>query len=188
MTMLFAGIVLWSITHLFKAVAPGARSRLVERFGLGPYKGLITLDIVIALALIVFGWRMATPIALYAPPLYGSPIPSVAVLLAVVLFVSSSTPNNLKRYVRHPQMTAVVLWASGHLLTNGESRSVVLFGGLATWAVLEVIFINRRDERWQKPNAVSLSKDVIMLIVAAAVSILLVSFHASLFGVPAIYR
>ncbi|MDH5499987.1 MAG: NnrU family protein [Gammaproteobacteria bacterium] len=186
MTMLFAGIVLWSFTHLFKAVAPGARSRLVERFGLGPYKGLITLDIVIALVLIVVGWRMTTPVALYAPPMYGSPIPSVAVLLAILLFVSSSTPNNLKRYVRHPQMTAVVLWASGHLLTNGESRSVILFGGLAIWAVLEMIFINRRDGRWQKPKAVALSKDAIMVIVAVAVSILLIRFHASLFGVPAI--
>ncbi len=188
MTMLIAGIVLWSITHLFKAVAPGARTRLVDKLGLGPYKGLITLDIVIALLLIVFGWKATTPVALYAPPLYGSPIPAVAVLLAIILFVTSSTPNNLKRYIRHPQMTAVVLWGGGHLLTNGEDRSVALFGGLAIWAVLEMIFINKRDGQWQKPGAVPLTKDVIMSIIAAAVFVLLVYFHAWLFGVPAIYR
>lgn len=186
MTLLIAGVVLWSITHLFKAVAPGARTRMVDRFGLGPYKGLITLDIVIALLLIVFGWKSTMPVALYAPPLYGSPIPSAAVLLAIVLFVTSSTPNNLKRYIRHPQMTAVVLWGAGHLLTNGESRSVILFGGLAIWAILEMIFINKRDGQWLKPNAVPLSKDIIMLIIAAAACALLVYFHASLFGVPAI--
>jgi len=186
MTMLIAGIVLWSIAHLFKAVAPGSRTRLVDKIGLAPYKGLVTLDIVIALLLIVFGWKMATPVALYAPPLYGSPIPSILVLLAIVLFVTSSTPNNLKRFIRHPQMTAVVLWGAGHLLTNGDNRSVILFGGLVAWAVLEIIFINRRDGQWQKPGAVPLSRDVIVIVIAAAAAVLLVWFHASLFGVPAI--
>lgn len=187
MTMLIAGIVLWSVAHLFKAVAPGARARLVERIGLGPYKGLITLDIVVALLLIVFGWKATTPAALYAPPLYGSPIPSVAVLLAIILFVTSSTPNNLKRYIRHPQMTAVVLWGAGHLLSNGENRSVVLFGGLAIWAALEMIFINKRDGQWQKPGAVPLSRDAIMVTIAVATFALLAYFHGALFGVPAIY-
>lgn len=186
MTMLLAGVVVWSITHLFKAVAPGTRTRLVTKFGLGPYKGLITLGIVIALLLIVFGWKATAPVALYAPPLYGSPIPSAAMLLAIILFVASSTPNNLKRYIRHPQMTAVVLWGAGHLLSNGESRSVVLFGGLAIWALLEIIFINKRDGQWQQPGAVPLAKDLIMVIIGAAAFALLAYFHASLFGVPAI--
>jgi len=72
MTLLIAGVLLWSIAHLFPAVAPGARANLAGKLGAGPYKGLFALDIILALALIIFGWKAATPTAVYAPPLYGS--------------------------------------------------------------------------------------------------------------------
>ncbi len=186
MALLIVGIVFWSVTHLFPAAAPGVRTNLVGKFGLAPYKGLFALDIVLALALIVYGWKTATPASLYAPPLYGSPIPAALLMIAILLLVASSLPNNLKRYIRHPQMTAVVFWGAGHLLTNGDSRSTVLFGGLVIWAVLEVIFINRRDGQWRKPEAVSVMKDAVTVLIAVAAYALLINFHAFLFGVSAI--
>ncbi len=186
MTLLIAGVVLWSIAHLFPAIAPGVRSNLSAKFGEGPYKGLFALDIILALVLIVFGWKAATPMPVYAPPLYGSPIPSALLLLAIVLFVASSTPNNLKRYIRHPQMAAVLFWGVSHLLTNGDSRSLLLFGGLTAWSILEMFFISKREGAWQKPSSVPLIKDVITVVVAALVFTGLAYFHGSLFGVAAI--
>jgi len=186
MTLLIAGVVLWSITHLFPAAVPGVRAGLAAKFGEGPYKGLFALDIIVALVLIVFGWKAAVPTVIYAPPLIGSPIPSVLLILAILLFVASALPNNLQRFVRHPQMTAILCWSAGHLLTNGDSRSVTLFGGFAIWALLEVILINKRDGAWEKPSAVPLLKDGIVVIVAAIVFATLVYFHASLFGVSPI--
>jgi len=186
MTMLIAGVVFWSIAHLFPAAAPGVRANLATKFGEGPYKGLFALDIIIALVLIVFGWKAAAPAAVYAPPLYGSPIPSGLLVIAVLLFVASSVPNNLRRYIRHPQMTAVICWGIGHLLTNGHDRSIVLFGGLAVWAVLEMLFINKRDGQWQKPASVPFVKDVITAVITAAVFAALLYVHESLFGVSAI--
>ncbi len=186
MTLLIAGVVLWSVVHLIPSVAPALRANLAGKFGEGPFKGLFALDILIALALIVFGWKTAIPELIYVPPMYGSPIPSVFLVLAVLLLVASSTPNNLKRVIRHPQMAAVVFWGAAHLLTNGDSRSVVLFGGLTVWAVLEIIFINRRDGQWERPAAVSHLKDAIAAVAAAAVFAGLTYFHASWFGVSPI--
>lgn len=186
MTMLIAGIVLWSITHLLPAIAPGVRANLVGKFGASPYKGLFALDIIIAVVLIVFGWKAAVPASIYAPPLYGSAIPMAAIMLAIVLLVASSTPNNLRRYVRHPQMTAVLLWGVGHLLQNGDSRSIVLFGGLTIWALLEMILINKRDGQWQRPDSVPFVKDIISGVIATAAIAVLIWFHATLFGVPPI--
>jgi len=186
MTLLIAGVVLWSFAHLVPAALPGVRSNLATKFGEGPYKGLFALDIMIALALIIFGWKAAIPTAIYAPPMYGSPIPSAFLVLAILLMVASSIPNNLKRFVRHPQMAAILCWSAGHLLTNGDSRSIVLFGGFSIWAVLEIVFINKRDGGWQKPNPVPLLKDVINAVVAAVIFAALVYFHASLFGVSPI--
>jgi len=186
MALLIAGVVLWSIAHLVPAALPGVRSNLVTKFGETPYKGLFALDIIIALALIVFGWKSAVPTALYAPPLYGSPIPSALLVLAILFMVASSLPNNLKRYIRHPQMVSVVCWSAAHLLTNGDSRSIVLFGGFGVWAILEIVFINKRDGKWNKPDPVPLMSDAITTVVAVAVFAALVYFHASLFGVSPI--
>ena len=186
MPLLLAGVILWICAHLLPAALPGVRANLVAKFGEMPYKGLFALDIIIALALIVFGWKAATPAALYAPPLYGSPIPSVLLLVAILLMVASILPNNLKRLVRHPQMAAVIFWSAGHLLTNGDTRSIVLFGGFAVWAILEIIFINKRDGEWQKPASVHLLSDAITAVVAIAAFAALVYFHALLFGVSPI--
>ena len=183
MTLLIAGVVLWTVVHLVPAAAPGIRTNLTRRLGEGPYKGLFALDIILALALIVFGWKAATPTAVYAPPLFGTPIPSVLLLLAFIMLAAASAPNNLRRFIRHPQMTAVIFWSTGHLLSNGDSRSLVLFGGFAIWAVLEVLFINKRDGKWQKPAAVPWIKDVVTVLIAVGAFAALVYFHASLFGV-----
>lgn len=186
MALLIAGVTLWSLAHLFPAVAPGVRANLAGKFGEGPYKGLFAIDIVIALGLIIFGWKTAIPTSLYAPPAISDKIPQAFIILAFVLFVASSLPNNLKRYIRHPQMGAVICWGISHLLTNGDSRSIVLFGGFTVWAVLEMFFINKRDGEWQRPSTVPLVQDIITAIVAAAVFAAIVYFHAALFGVAAI--
>jgi len=183
MTLLVAGLILWSCAHLVPAALPGVRANLVARIGEWPYKGLFALDIAIALVLIVFGWKAAVPAAIYAPPLFGSPIPSAFMVLAILLVVASALPNNLKRFVRHPQMAAVLCWSAGHLLSNGDSRSIILFGSFAAWAILEIVFINKRDGQWQKPAAVPVLKDVITVVLAAVVFAALVYFHGPLFGV-----
>ena len=42
-------------------------------------------------------------------------------------------------------MAAVKLWALAHLLVNGDSASLLLFGGLLAWAVPEVVIINKQE-------------------------------------------
>jgi uncharacterized membrane protein len=182
MAILIAGVAFWSIVHLFPALVPSVRNNLAGKLGEGPYKGLFALDIVIALGLIIYGWKTATPAHLYMPPLYGSPIVSVIMLLALVMFAASSAPTNIKRFVRHPQMLAVLLWAAAHLLSNGDSRSVALFGGLGIWALLEIVFINRRDGTWQKPEASPVTADLIVVIIGVLAYAGLLYFHSNMFG------
>ena len=182
MTILIAGVILWSVTHLLPSVLPDVRTQLMDRLGAAPFKGLFAIDIVLALVLIIFGWRAAEVVALYPPPFPVGPWVLLLMLISMVLFVASSISNNIRRQIRHPQMTAVVIWSLAHLLTNGDSRSVVLFGGLGIWAVLEILFINRRDGAWQKPPAVPRSRDLVTLFVAGLAFTVLVYFHGSLFG------
>lgn len=186
MALLIAGVVFWSIVHLMPAVAPNLRAALTTKLGESPYKGLFAIDIIIALALMVFGWKAATPSPVYAPPLVDSPLPLALMAVAILLFTASSMPNNLKRHIRHPQMAAVLLWSIAHLLSNGDNRSLVLFGGLGLWSLLEMVFINRRDRGWEPPPTIALGKDIITVIVAIIVFKTLGYFHLALFGVPAV--
>lgn len=186
MSMLIAGVVLWSVAHLLKALAPGFRDRLEKRMGPGLYRGVFSLVIVGSLALIVIGWRSALPQPVYSPPMAGGPIIAVLVFAGLVLFFASQFSGNIKRLIRHPQMTGTVLWGVAHLLVNGDKRSLILFGGFTVWALLEIALINRRDGRRQKPAPAPIKFDVIPLVIGSAVFAALLYFHQTLFGVSVI--
>jgi uncharacterized membrane protein len=183
MSLLVAGLLLFTVVHLVPAASPATRAQLVEKFGTGPYRGLFSVVILVALVLIVFGWKAATPTAVYAPPVGGSPVISALVYFAFVLFVTSKARTNYRRIVRHPQMMSVILWSVAHLLVNGDARSVVLFGGLGVWAIVEIVLCNKRDGAWQKPDVVPFSADMIVAVIAAVAFAAFFFLHKALFGV-----
>ena len=186
MVLLIVGIVLWSAIHLYPSVMMQSRESLQKRLGAGPYRGLFSLAVVVSLVLIVIGWRGANVQPVYSPPLYGSPIVPGLMLLSFILFAAASAPGNIKRFLRHPMLSGVIVWGAAHLLANGDNRSVALFGGMSVWAALEILLINRRDGAWQRPEPVALSKDV-MTVVASAVIFAIVAWgHKFVIGVPAV--
>lgn len=183
MSLLFAGIILWFIAHSFPAIAPGQRGALVEKLGEQPYRGVFSLVIVASLVMIVFGWKNAAPSAIYVPPLGPGIVPSVLVLIGLVLFFASQMNGNIKRIIRHPQMAGTILWAAAHLLTNGDSRSVVLFGGMAFWALFEIVMINRREGPRAATQPASGKFDLIAVVIGGVVFAVVGHFHLQLFGV-----
>lgn len=183
MEWLLAGIVVWSVVHLVKAVAPQFHAALNARLGAGPWRGLVSLLLLASLAMIVYGWRHA-PFAPLYEPLVPARATGILMLLALVLFFSARLPTNLKRFVRHPQLTGVLLWAVGHLAVNGDARSLVLFGGLAAWSIAEIVAINRRDGAWVRPDPVGPLKTALPFAIAAAAWLLLAWAHPWIAGVP----
>jgi len=186
MTMLIGGLLLWFVTHALPAVAPARRAALQQKLGEQPYRGVFSLFIVAALLLIVFGWKSAVPVAVYAPPLGPGIVSSILVLAGLVLFFASQFNGHLKRITRHPQMTGTILWAVAHLLTNGDSRSLALFGTLAVWALFEIVMINRRDGPQTERPPASGKYDLIAVVVGAVVFAIVGHFHVQLFNVSAL--
>ncbi len=183
MAFLIAGMIFWILVHLFPAYAPGSRDAVVARIGENPYKGVFSLLSLLAIVLIVFGWGRAVPTAVYSPPLMPGIVPSVLVLVGFVLFFASKAGGYLKLYLRHPQMIGTVLWAIAHLLTNGDSRSITLFGGFAVWAVVEIVLCNRRDGPLSELPAASVVGDIVATVLGVIAFGLLGHFHLKLFGV-----
>jgi len=188
MGLLITGMVVWCAVHLFPAALPSSRNGLVERLGANAYRGLFALVILASLAAIVFGWKTAPQQAVYSPPLLGSPLPSGLVYIGIILFMAAQFPTNIKRFLRHPQLTGVIIWGIGHLLTNGEQRSVLLFGGLSLWALVQILLTNRRDGSWIKPAPAALKSDLITVTIGTAVFAAFFVLHPWLFGVAAVSR
>lgn len=182
MTKLVLGVFLWSVVHFIPAIAVNFRRTLVERIGEKPYKGLFAVMMIIALYLIISGWRSTIPVNLFQPPIWGRHATALLVLIGFILFLAPYHKTNLKRFLRNPQLTGVMIWGIGHLLANGESRSVVLFGGLAIWAFIESILLNRRDGTWVKPDPVPWSKDMILAVAGLTFYLVMAFSHRWLFG------
>ena len=186
MALLIAGIIVFCAVHLFPAALPAARNRLQQKLGDNPYRGIFSLLILGSLVIIVFGWKSASPQTVYDAPLPANILSSLLILVGLVLFFASQFQGNIRRFIRHPQMAGTILWGVAHLLTNGDSRSVALFGGLAVWAIAEILLANRRDGTWQRPGPAAIRLDIYPAIIGIVVFAAVAHFHARLFGVPAI--
>ena len=71
-----------------------------------------------------------------------------------------------------------------HLLANGESRSIVLFAGMAIWAIAEMLVINRRDGAWKKPAPIPAKNDFFLAGGGIVAYVVVVAAHEWLFGFP----
>ena len=183
MVLLIAGVAIFAVVHLFPAAVKTTRDNLAARLGNNPYRGLFSLLILGSIALMVAGWKSATPTLVYLPPLRPGIVTSALILIAFILFVASARPTNLRRVIRHPQMTGVIAWSIGHLLANGDSRSVVLFGGLGLWAIAEILLCNKRDGAWTRPQPVGLRADAIVAVIGLIAFAVIAYSHRWLFGV-----
>lgn len=157
---------------------------MVGKMGENGYKGIFSLLMVAALLLIVFGWRsIDQPTYYYTLPFWTRHLGMFLMLIAFILFVASGMPTRIKQVLRHPQLTGMAIWAAAHLMMNGDSRSLVLFGGLGIWAVLEMVFINRRDGEWVKPEVPGMGQEVKILVISLVVVAVVIFAHPWLSGV-----
>ena len=184
MLLLILGLLLWSLVHFIPSVGIAFKTSIIHRFGQKAYKAVFSLLIASALVLIVVGWRTTTPTFLYALPGFIKPISLLLIVIAFILFGASKYPTRIKRYIRHPQLTAVIVWSFAHLLLNGDSRSVVLFGGLGIWAVLEIIFINKREGQWIKPEAPEWKREIRGALISLTVLVVAILLHPYFAGMP----
>ena len=183
MTSLILGVLLWSLMHFAPAVDLSVRRNLISKVGENPYKGIFALLMFLSIYLIITGWKATVPEALYVPPEWGRHVTALFMLGAFILFFAPYPPNNFKRVLRHPQLTGLVLWSVGHLFSNGEIRSIILFGGLALWAIIDIVLINRRDGVRSKPEPVSVKYDIGLVIGGLVVYVAVMFSHQWLFGV-----
>ncbi len=139
MIQLSLGLALFTFPHLWKRVAPTSRLRLGD-----PGKGIVAVLSVAGIWLMARGYGawFDDPV-LWQPAGFLRHINNLLVVVAFYLFAASGLRTRAARLVRHPQLVAVILWATAHLLVNGNLAAIILFGGLLIWAAVEIILVNR---------------------------------------------
>jgi uncharacterized membrane protein len=182
MATLLLGLLVWSAVHLMPALAPDYRKQMQDRLGELPYKGLFALLVFAGLGLMVMGWRSVTPSLVYDLSAVRL-LALLLVLLAFVIMAAAYVPSRLRLMIRHPQLTAVILWSCAHLLLNGDNRSILLFGGLLLWAIAEIFAINRRDGARETPRAPAWMMEIAVFAVGLAMYLLFAKAHPWLAGV-----
>jgi len=184
MEFIILGLLIWTAVHMIPVVAPELRNRLITQLGEWPYKGAFSLAILGSVALIVIGWRAIDSVT----PLYDiydiAVVPALlAILCGFVLMAAANLKTNFSRRVRHPQLTGFSLWALAHLALNGDLRTVVLFGGLAVWAIATIFLLNKRDGAFSLPEKQLPHKGVIAVALGFCLFIAAVLGHEYLSGV-----
>jgi len=174
MTLLILGLILWSLAHFYKRLMPAHRAKLGDKG-----KGQIAIALIIALLLMIFGYRWAEFIPVWSPPAFFTHINNLLMLIALFVFGMSATTGRLRGKMRHPQLVAVKIWAIAHLMVNGDLASIILFGGMLVWAVASVILINRSEE-WVRPEAGDAKKDKLLVIITVVSFVVITVIHALL--------
>lgn len=145
MTFLVVGLLLWSFGHFFKRIAPGMRASMGDAG-----KGVVAVILLASVVLMVIGFRRAGFTPIYSPLPGMGHLNNLLMLIAVFLFGVGGTKGTLYTKMRHPMLTGTILWSVAHLLVNGDLASIVLFGGIAIWAVVAIVLINASGP-WARP-------------------------------------
>ncbi|MBW9062777.1 NnrU family protein [Rhizobium herbae] len=192
MTLLLLGIVIFLGMHLVRVVAPGLRASVIERQGKGAWLGIYTAISLVGLLLIIYGFGEARAVTgvLYTPPVFLTHISLLLMLLAFICLAAGFLPaGRIAVAVKHPQVLSIKIWALAHLLANGETSSVLLFGSFLAWAVILRISLKRRERAGEKvlPVFRSTSNDLLAVVIGAvAYGLFIWRLHEWLIGVAPI--
>jgi len=189
LAVLILGLVVFVGPHAL-TMARGARAPVVARLGEVPYKIAYSLVAILGIALICWGYvqyRATGWVQIWNPPGFMRHVTVALMWPSIVCVAAAYSPGHIKKTLKHPMLVGVKLWAFAHLLVNGDLGSMVLFGGILAWAVVDRISLKRRTDPGAPPIPVGGWKnDVVAVVVGTIVYLALgLWFHPLVIGVPA---
>lgn len=173
MALIILGLILWTWPHLMKEYSPALRARMGEKKA----KPLVALSVLLAIVLMVIGYKTAEFVPLYTPVYEARHATYLLLVLAVAAMGLGHSKSHLRGKIRHPMFTGVILWGVGHLLVRGDLASVVLFGGMILWALAGWIVTNRNNPGYTPWRGGSLAGDLRLLLITIVAFVVIVLIH-----------
>jgi uncharacterized membrane protein len=183
---LIIGLLIFLGGHVVSRMT-GLRQSLIERFGPNMYRSLYSLVAVMGVAMIAHGfgvYRAAGYIMVWDPPRFLSHLAVLLILPAFILLAATYLPGLIKAKAKHPMLAAVKLWATGHLLANGDLGSILLFGSFLAWAVYARIALKRAGApTYPAPSGMVRNDWIAIGVGTAAALVFMFALHRKLIGV-----
>ncbi|MCG6204078.1 NnrU family protein [Rhodopseudomonas sp. HC1] len=187
LAVMILGLVLFIGTHVV-TTRRDLRGKLIGIGGEAVYKIGYAVLAIGGLALIAYGfgaYRAHGWIDVWYPPRWTRHLTALLMLPMAILLAAAYSRGRIYAAVKHPMITAVKLWALGHLIANGDLGSIILFGSLLAWAVYDRISLKRRNDAGGPPIPVGGARNDVIAIVAGVVLYLVLAFvfHPYVIGV-----
>ena len=190
--VLVIGLVLFQGTHAF-VTRRAWRDAVIERVGVGPYKGVIALLSAIGILLISYGfgeYRATGWIDVWHPPQWTSYITQLLMWPASIFVVAAYIRGDIWRVLKHPMLVGVKTWALAHLISNGDLGSILLFGSFLLWAGFHRVTLKYRTDAGAPAIAAGDRRRDWIAIAAGTVLYLGLGFifHPYVIGIPVFGR
>jgi uncharacterized membrane protein len=189
MALLVGGLAVFLVLHLLPT-QPALRARLAASLGTSVYRMAFSILSIASFVAIIYGFAAMRGLGrgnpqLWVPPPWGKHLTMALMLPAMVLLVAAYVPSRLRTRAVHPMLLAIVLWAAGHLLANGDLAGVLLFASFLAYGIYDLISATGRSALGPLgPRSGSLLQDTIAVIAGLGLyAFMLVWGHAKLIGV-----
>ncbi len=182
MIFLAIAVLLFALVHLIPAL-PGLKSRLKDRFG-AAYGPLFGLAATITLVAIITAWSFTAFEPIFEPVQYARFLNMAFSFIAFLFLGIFFFRGKLRQKIRFPFAIAVIFWAVGHLIANGDLSSLILFGGLLIFAVVFIIL--GLTNQVFPTLIVREGHDTLSLLAGGSAYIGMVQIHEIFIGVPVI--
>ncbi|MBJ3783144.1 NnrU family protein [Devosia sediminis] len=161
MIQFLLAVALFLALHSVPAI-PAIRQRLVERLGRRLYLILYSLASILSLVWVFHAAFALDYVELWPPAPWQAWLTLALVPIALFLLIAGllspnplsvsfrrgeATPGAVVSITRHPVLWGFILWAFGHVIANGDLRSLMLFGTLGLFAGLGIMMTEKRNRR-----------------------------------------
>lgn len=187
MTTLIIGLIIFFGVHSIPIVNYSWRNSIAARIGEGAWKGIFSIIALLGLVLIAVGYASARPEAavIYSPPVWMRHVTLLLLLPVFPMLLAAYLPGRIRSTLKHPMLIAVKTWALAHLLSNGTTADLLLFGSFLAWAVVDRISLKRRPAKATPAAAPGKYNDLIAVVGGLALYVIFLFWaHEWLIGVP----
>lgn len=198
-------------------IRPRIRAQLIGILGQSGFGLLYSILSLAVLIWLVSAAAQAPYVAVWNPTPWHSWMVVIAMAVACLLVCFSiARPNpfsfggarnhlfdpahpGILRWVRHPLLMAIALWAGAHTIANGDLAHVILFGVFTGFALVGMRLVDRRKwremgkENWSSlrhevaksqniPKPISWNMLFVRLLVSLLLYLALIGLHPTLIG------
>lgn len=181
MYLIISGILIFTFGHMFKRLVPAGRNFVDQKLGEKLSKKLMSLILFIGFFLVTIGYyQKEFDIYFFIAPTWLTAITHALMLVSVALLSVGHRifghASRLQKHIKHPMLTAAVVWCVAHLLINGTLMAFILFGSIGVWAAIQIYLLQKNKVKIERHQG-SLIGDLILLGFVAFIYIIIVMIH-----------